>query len=98
MQIVCHGYDYAIPQRGQWLGRPMMAQGIEDPMLQWQIMQVVIDRMNTAIVQAAQPFRQVTYLDLRHTVSPQEWFDELHPLDSGFGRLAERFIQVIQAV
>lgn len=97
IRIICHGYDYAIPKTGRSLGMPLAQNGIQEPGLQRQIMRHVIDYMNDIVIQTAGEFSNVTYLNLRDTVSPDGWFDELHPLNNGFGDIANKFIKAIHA-
>ena len=33
-RVICHGYDYTIPNDGKWLGKPMASRGITDAGLQ----------------------------------------------------------------
>lgn len=60
LPVVLHGYDYAIPYRGdhrnpiyadrdQWLARPLRENGIVDPILQAAIVKEMVDRLNTAL-------------------------------------------------
>jgi hypothetical protein len=40
----------------------------------------------------------VIYVDCRNTVGNKaKWFDEIHPRDPGFGRVASRFKTAIDA-
>ncbi|MCP4419297.1 MAG: hypothetical protein GY805_22005 [Chloroflexi bacterium] len=95
LTVFCHGYDYAIPSSGPWLGRPMERNGINDATLQRQIMAILVDRLNEALSQVAAPFPPITYLDLRGIVPANGWFDELHPRSSFFGQIAGEFLNVI---
>lgn len=95
LTILCHGYDYAIPQGDRWLGRPMEENGIIDHRLQREIIQVIIDHINQTLARVAAQFPKVKYLDLRNVISPDGWFDELHPLNKGFGDIASIFVDEI---
>jgi hypothetical protein len=95
--VLCHGYDYVVPNHGQWLGKPMAAIGITEPTLQKNILRVMIDRLNEAIGQATRHFANVTLIDLRNTVNADSWYDELHPSDQAFGLVATKFAGVIHA-
>lgn len=96
LKILCHGYDYPIPNGGQWLGKPMEKIGINDRTLQRQILRVIMDRMNSVIADIAAEYANVRYLDVRNTVSSNGWFDELHPLNDKFGLVANNFVTAIR--
>lgn len=91
VQIICHGYDYAIPNDGRWLGRPMASRGITDRALQTAIAAIMVDRLNAALQQMARRHGHVHYIDMRGVVGQQGWSDELHPKNPGYRRVAERF-------
>lgn len=93
VSIVCHGYDYPIPNAGRWLGRPMAARRIADKTVQRAIATVMMDRFNAELARLANRHRHVHYLDLRNVV--KGWRDELHPDDNSCRRTAARFAQVI---
>ena len=54
-----HGYDYAIPADGKWLGKPMKSRGIKDPGLQKAIAAMMIDRLQPAAPEPGQPVAAV---------------------------------------
>lgn len=84
-RVVCHGYDYAIPNSGAWLGRPMLKLGITDPRLQRDIIRLLIDRLHEGLKQMAQDFGgRVVAVDCRASVPDAAWYDELHPTSQGF--------------
>lgn len=84
-RVVCHGYDYAIPNKGRWLGRPMATIGIVDTDLQRRIVRELIDRFRAGLVRMARVFpRHVIPVDTRNSVPAGQWHDELHPTSTGF--------------
>ena len=88
-RVVCHGYDYAIPNGGGWLGRPMLKLGITDRGLQRDIIRILIDALHEGLVGVAGRFGgRVVVADCRGTVPDSAWYDELHPTSQGFGRAA----------
>ncbi|MBY5482241.1 hypothetical protein HFO84_33710 [Rhizobium leguminosarum] len=88
-RVVCHSYDYAIPNGGPWLGRPMIKLGITDRQLQRDIIRILIDRFHVALTAMVSGFSgSVVVADCRGTVADNEWFDELHPTSFGFGKVA----------
>jgi len=93
LRIICHGYDYAIPNNGISLGKPMKSRGIEDPGLQREIMRIIIDRLNKAqidLIQDVEFAGLVHHVDCRGVVG-ENWFDELHPNNKGFEAVGKLF-------
>lgn len=88
---ICHGYDYAIPNDGKWLGNPMEEINISDKKFQHLIVCELIDRFTLAMSRLASRYPHVVFLDNRKTVLAGEWADELHPNPSGFRKLAKKF-------
>lgn len=97
-QVICHGYDYLIPNRQRYLGEPFIDLGIEDGVLQKQICDAIIDRFNERLQETVAPFSQVHYLDCRGTLSQGDWFDENHPWDWGYKKLADKFKEKINSL
>jgi lysophospholipase L1-like esterase len=95
LKIICHGYDYVIPRNFISLGMPMSRLQISDRDLQQDIMKVIIDRLNNAQIDLVSQFNRVYHVDCRDAVNSNNWFDELHPNNSGFDAVAERFRSVI---
>lgn len=100
VHTICHGYDRAIPNKGKWLGRPMVERGIVDPAFQAKIVAVMVDRFNARLKALARHFDRVTYLDLRTVVGTdlKRWDDELHPKNPGYADVAARFRKAIEQV
>lgn len=96
--IVVHGYDYVIPNEGRWLGKPMARQGITDPALQRAIADEMIDQFNRELRRMAQDMGHVAYVDCRNCVKDGEWFDELHPTDRGFARVASLVLARVKEI
>ncbi len=70
LTILCHGYDWAIPDRGKWLGKPMKQIGIRDRSLQRDVTRVLIDRFNGALVDLTSEFDgRVVHVDCRGAVA-----------------------------
>ena len=90
--IACHGYDYVVPVKGgKWLGAPMATRDIVDPRLQKAIAAVMIDRFNAKLHLLAKGNARLTHIDCRGVVGDQNWYDELHPTDAGFRKVAKLF-------
>jgi GDSL-like Lipase/Acylhydrolase family len=93
LPIIIHGYgygrplpdqDFAIPPRDGWTGKPMRDRGISDPALQLAIVEAMIDRFNDILKRLAAEVSDLRYVDVRNVVG-DDWRDELHPNDAGFG-------------
>lgn len=99
LKIICHGYDYALPNKGRWLGKPMESIGIKDKTLQADIVRELIDRFNRALNTLAGDFSgSVFRADCLNAVAADQWHDELHPNRDGYGNVADRFRTVINSV
>jgi hypothetical protein len=97
VRVVCHGYDFAIPANGKWLGKPMAQNGIVDSELQAAIVREIMNRFSELMIRITRSRPRVHFVDCRRAVPPEEWYDELHPTDLGFRRVAERFRQVLRS-
>lgn len=99
--MVGHGYDYVIPRDGgPWLGGPMERQGLSPSYrskLCQAIIRVMIDAFNSALLtlQSSHP-KNFKYVNLRGTIKPGEWWDELHPLDAGARKTAAKFAAALE--
>ncbi|NND00915.1 MAG: peptidase C14, caspase catalytic subunit p20, partial [Gammaproteobacteria bacterium] len=80
-----------------WLGKPLAAVNITDQTLQRQIVAVMINRFNQTLQKISKDFPGTVYhVDCRKLIgSISNWHDELHPKNSGFFKVAERFDAVI---
>ena len=98
VRVLCHGYDYAVPAAGKWLGQPMKAQNIVDAGLQAGIARVMMDRFNIQMAALARRHGHVRFLDLRGKVGNGRWHDELHPTDPGYRDVGASFADAIRAL
>ena len=98
VKILCHGYDYPVPNKDRWLGKPMESRGIKDRNLQKQIAKVMMDQFNRRLRRAAQAMPHVTYIDCRRTVGDHRWHDGLHPTSEGYGDVANLFKREIAKI
>jgi endonuclease G len=96
LDVLCHGYDYFIPSDGRWIGQPLAGNGIQDRDLQRAIVAALVDRFNSMLARVSSRHRAVRCLDLRHSVSPKNWLDELHPNSAGFGDMASVFAEAVE--
>lgn len=110
LPIIIHGYDYAIPGSpddprdpiyaapDQWLGQPLTSRGITNPELQREIIVFLINSLYDMLHEVAGNSAQthVHVVDVRGTLPKKEdWADEIHGTDTGFGKIAARFKAVV---
>ncbi|EFO29358.1 peptidase C14, caspase catalytic subunit p20 [Roseibium sp. TrichSKD4] len=90
IKILSHGYDYAFPQNGYWIGKPMARQGILKQKLGKKIVVVMIDHLYGMLrrVKFQYPGR-FDYANFRGIVGSR-WHDELHPKKKAFKDLAKK--------
>lgn len=98
LKIVCHGYDKAIPDQGDWLGKPLASRGITNARTQAGIVATMIDRFNDSLSLVASHFPgRVYYVDCRDEIGAKShWHDELHPKNEGYFKVAELFDKTIK--
>lgn len=115
LPVICHGYDHAIPggwpgdprnppwaAQDAWLGAPLRELGISDPALQWDIVRLMINRLNQRLRtlcggnNEGGAYAHAWNVDARGAVQHRHWADELHPQDEGYAAVAQRFSAVIR--
>ena len=94
--MICHGYDYTVPNGGKWLGKPMAGLGITNKVLQKAIAREMVDRLNTRLLTLANQSPRLTYVNCRGVVGDGRWHDELHPTNAGYADLAKLFEKEIK--
>lgn len=101
IKILFHGYDRPVPRRGgKWLGGPMASRNIP-PFMQREVAGLLIDRLNHRLSGLEDRFpRIVRHVDCRGHVGDNQrsWYDELHPRNPGYGRVAALFEGQIEAM
>jgi hypothetical protein len=95
------------PLPGPWLRPGFEQKGYQDLAPNAAVIHTMIDRFNTMLVGLAGQgdLGHLRYVNLRGTLSgqlggeayKQDWHDELHPRDSGFARIAEKFNAAVLA-
>jgi hypothetical protein len=112
IEIFIHGYDYAIPDGrpvfkapfgwnfiGPWLLPAFERQRILPASARQAVIKTLIDRHNETIAALASADSQVHHIDCRGVLESNttDWANELHPTAKGFGKIATKFDQVLQA-
>jgi hypothetical protein len=99
LPIVVHGYDYlqvAAPERGLFLSPYFDSAHIDDGGERQATLNYIVDRFNHHLRDATLDIEGVAYVDVRGRVGTNEWFDEIHPNDDGFARVAETIGEVLR--
>ena len=94
--VICHGYDYTVPNGGKWLGKPMAGLGIANKVLQKAIAREMVDRLNTRLLNLANQSPRVSYVNVRGVVGDGRWHDELHPTAEGYRDVAKHLTKEIR--
>lgn len=109
LPVFLHGYDYAIPTGrgvirippgwtfiGPWLRPAFAAKRI--PLDQAaHLVKRLIDEFNQMQIDLAKSLPGVHHIDLRGTLTPTDWSDELHPTPAGFAKVATKMKAAILA-
>jgi hypothetical protein len=95
LKLFCHGYDWVVPQFSGTYLWPVMEEREIPVALRPKITKLIVNFFNDALKQLAAEERyggRVVYVDCRGRVgNAASWFDEIHPRNAGFGRVAGRF-------
>ncbi len=94
VRVLCHTYDAPIPNVGQWLGQPMAEREITDGGYQRDIAAEIIRRFSVSLRELAQAHPHVGIVPTLGSVNGA-WYDELHPDNSGFKAVTQRFRSAI---
>jgi lysophospholipase L1-like esterase len=101
-KIYIHGYDYIRHNPDKktikkgWANRYMIAAGITDISMREKIIHYLVDTFNNILKELDQNYDFVTYIDHRGTVAVDEWRDEIHPNNVGYGKVANNFLNAIK--
>jgi hypothetical protein len=107
LKVVLHGYDYS-PTRGvpngddkrpsyarDWTGEPLTKLGFPDNATASKVIAALIDRLNALTETVCKAYPRARHADLRRTVPANQWKDELHPTNAGFGKAAAALRKVL---
>jgi hypothetical protein len=89
---------------GPWLLPSFARKRTWPPSVRQGVIHDLIDMFNETIASLANQDKQVHHIDCRGVLSnnpknyQQDWSNELHPTPSGFGKIAQRFDEVISKV
>ena len=98
-KILIHGYDYIrtdhaeIVTKDGWVNKYMENKGITKAKDRNALIQYLIDQFNGLLQSLAADFPKVVYINNRTTIKAEEWYDEIHPSDDGFKKIADNFLK-----
>ena len=99
LAVIVHGYDYVNPGEGKsdrWLQEPMDHHGIPRSE-QAAIIRVIIDDLDRELKKLASRNRHVHHARCLNAAT-HPWYDEIHPTDPGFAKVAACIRAKIEAV
>ncbi len=100
-QVYIHGYDYVRADlddktiKNGWVNKYLIAKGITAIEDRTNVIRYLIDTFNELLKDITQKHKNATYLDMRSLVNTGEWYDEIHPNDEGFAKVAGKFLNAI---
>lgn len=96
LKIITHGYDLSVPKPdGPWLGRPFSKRNITDTELMREIIAVLLKRVTGMHLGLEQRYKGRVFFTSCAGCVGDHWYDELHPTNEGFARVADRFRDTI---
>ena len=104
-KIFFHGYDFAMPTgkkaclSGPWLKPSLEGRSIEDKMLQFEVVKVMLQAFADMLTKVANQSTNVFHVSTQGQLQPtaEWWANEIHPSPKGFWKMAEVFKMALQA-
>ncbi len=105
MPIFIHCYDYPIPSdrgysligftlAGPWI-KPTLNELKFSGEQQKKICKFMINEYADMLCQLSESNIGLTFVDTRNTINNDEWDNEIHPKESGFGKIANKIKDAI---
>jgi hypothetical protein len=100
MKVFTHGYDYPRPlapgTKKGWIGKYFDQFGILRSGDRSHAVHFMMDEFNKRLEALTAEYPgQVEYINLRQRVRDDQWDDEIHPTDEGYGEVGLKFIERI---
>lgn len=104
LRIYIHGYDYVQvrslpdgdPHRPfwarDWTGGPLRAKGFTDNAFGSAVLRELLDRLNSLTECVCGAYARGVYVNLRGSILPSQWADELHATSAGYKAAASSFL------
>jgi hypothetical protein len=108
LKVYIHGYDYvqvkslqernsSRPYPPNWTGDPLRVHKFPDNATGSALLRILIDKLNAITKKVCDENPRGVYIDLRGTVLPTQWEDELHPTSQGFKSASKQFSAALKA-
>ncbi len=109
LKVYIHGYDYvqvkSLPKNNpnkpfwaaNWTGDPLRAHFFPDNATGSALIRILIDKLNAITKKVCKENPRGVHVDLRGTVLPTQWADELHANDQGFKSASRHFGAALKA-
>lgn len=94
--ILVHGYGYVVPN-ASWLQPAFAAKNYTDLAQNTTTMRTLLNCFNEMLKAVASAQEHVHYVDLRPTLTDNDWQDEIHPTFNGFDKITGKFRKVIES-
>lgn len=75
----------------------MIQYGIKNPDDRERLLKYLVNNFNEDLFELTKKHENATYVDMRNLVGKDEWHDEIHPSDTGFEKVGNKFILAIEA-
>jgi N-acetyl-anhydromuramyl-L-alanine amidase AmpD len=106
LHILTHSYDYIVPidtdhhpRKTSWLGKYMVQKNISQQAEREALIRFMVDEFNKRLEKVAAAFPGVVhYINVREIVARDSWYDEIHPTNEGFKLVADKFVDIIEAL
>lgn len=102
-QVFVHGYapikasynDPKVIKKG-WVNKYMIEAGMNNDEDRNKLIHYLVDNFNEDLAELASKYDRITYIDMRNEIGPNQWYDEIHPSDEGFQKIADKFVKAIK--
>jgi hypothetical protein len=106
--VIGHGYDYFVPSNapvriegvlitGPWF-YPAMTTAKIPPPLQREVARKIVNDFNAELIDLAGTSPRFHHIDLRDTLVDKDWINEIHPSESGFRKLARKYLPQLRDI
>lgn len=111
LKVLTHTYDLAIPSKEgfelfdifpmgkSWMYPYLKAKGINDYAEQKKIIHSILKRFKRSLTAIGKKYQDnLVVVDTHGSVAENEWRNEIHPTPEGFGKIADKLYQAIEAL
>ena len=99
-KLICHAYDFAIPDGRRVCGRgPWLKPGLDfrkvPKILRRDVVKLFLVEFEKLLKKIARSHDNITVVNTQGTLEDNEWANELHPTNPGFKKIAQVFVPEI---